>query len=429
MRSHFLDNKLASSATERSIIIEGPSVLRGEVKIAGSKNAVLPILAATLLSAKKCTVRNVPHLSDISTMISMLKHLGKKVTRQDSFVIIEEEGELLGEAPYNLVKKMRASVLVMGALAGRRRRIRIPLPGGCAIGTRPIDLHLKGLKKMGIKMDVSGGFVNLSSKGMKGATVYLDFPSVGATENLIMAACHAEGKTSIENAAREPEIYQLIEFLRAMGVVIEIEDNTITVEGCDSFDAVDFSVMDDRIQAGTYLIAGCLKNSKINMHYSHMEVLDSAIEKLTECGAEITVSGESLKCTAPAHLKNIEILTSPHPGFPTDLQAPMTSLMTMAEGVSLIKEDVFENRFLHCGELIRMGADIEIKGNLSVIKGVKHLSGAPVTALDLRGGASLIIAGLAAKGRTSITGIDHIERGYENIVGNLRKLGAKIWME
>ncbi|MFH1415088.1 MAG: UDP-N-acetylglucosamine 1-carboxyvinyltransferase [Elusimicrobiota bacterium] len=414
---------------EKKIVIVGPAVLKGKVDISGSKNAVLPILATTLMTDKKCTVRNVPELSDIQTMILMLEHLGKKVTRSGSNVVVERGENLHSEAPYDLVKKMRASALVMGALAGRMRRIKIPLPGGCAIGTRPIDLHLKGMKRLGAKMSVSEGFVTLSSKGLKGATIYLDYPSVGATENLIMAACHAEGDTIIENAAREPEVIQLVDFLKQMGANISVTDNTFKIRGRNNYHSVDFTVMDDRIQAGTYLIAGCIRNSCLEIDFSHPEVLESVMEKLTECGAHIEVEGTVIKVVAPVHMERSEIITSPFPGFPTDLQAPFMAMMCMAKGVSIISEDVFENRYLHCGEMTRMGASIEIKGNTALVTGVKSMSGAPVTALDLRGGASLIISGLLAKGRTEISGISHIERGYENIVENLKNLGAKIWME
>ncbi|MFC2091387.1 UDP-N-acetylglucosamine 1-carboxyvinyltransferase [Elusimicrobiota bacterium] len=414
---------------DRKIVIEGPVCLRGKVKIPGSKNAVLPILAATLMTDEKCTIRNVPDLSDITTMISMLRVLGKKVVRREDIVTVKHSGELTGEAPYDLVKKMRASALVMGALVGRNRKIKIPLPGGCAIGTRPIDLHMKGMKRLGVKLRILGGFVHMSTKGLKGNVIYLDYPSVGATENIVMAACHADGRTVIENASKEPEVEQLLEFLKVMGANIEYHDNRINIIGRNNYRSVDFTVMDDRIQAGTYLIAGCIKNSRVEIEFSHPGVLDSLIEKLTECGADITVSGRQIKIAGPAHLGNTDIRTSPYPGFPTDLQAPFTSLMCTARGTSVVSEEIFENRFLHCGELIRMGADIEIRGNSAVINPVKHLSGAPVTAMDLRGGAALIIAALAGRGQSQIYGLDHIERGYDSIVENLEKLGAEVWIE
>lgn len=414
----------------KKIIIEGPSILKGKVNISGAKNAVLPILAATLMTDEKCIIRNVPDLSDISTMVQVLEFLGKKVRRLNSAVTVEAGGKMQGHAPYELVKKMRASILVMGALAGRMHKVRIPLPGGCAIGTRPVDLHLKGMKKMGAKLSVTGGFVNLSSKGLHGATIYLDYPSVGATENLIMAACHAEGETIIENAAREPEVIQLVDFLEQMGANISnCDNNTIKVKGNNNYRTVDFTVMDDRIQAGTYLIAGCIKNSKIQMEFSHPEILESVIEKLIECGANIAVDKNNININGPAHLKHAEIRTSPYPGFPTDLQAPFMALMSVAKGVSVISEEIFESRFLHCGELVRMGANIDIKGNAAMVTGVKCLSGAPVTAMDLRGGASLILAGFLAEGRTEISGLCHIERGYETVVENFKNLGAKIWIE
>jgi UDP-N-acetylglucosamine 1-carboxyvinyltransferase len=420
---------LRNNNNGRKIIIEGPTVLKGKVNISGSKNAVLPILAATLMTQEKCTIRNVPDLSDITTMISMLEILGKKVERKDSFVEVEEGTELHGEAPYDLVKKMRASILVMGALAGRKRKIRVPLPGGCAIGTRPVDIHLKGLKRMGAKFSVSEGCVNLSSKKLTGTTFYLDYPSVGATENLVMAACQAEGETILENISREPEVLEFLSFLKAMGADISEHENTLKIQGRRNYRSVDFTVMDDRIQAGTYLMAGCLKNSKLEIDFSHPEVLEAIIEKLIECGADIEVEGRIIKVSGNSRLKNSEVRTAPYPGFPTDLQAPYMALMSVSKGVSVMSEEVFENRFLHCAELIRMGANIEIRGNLAVITGVKHLGSAPVTAMDLRGGAALIIAGLLAKGRTEISGVDHIDRGYEYVVENFRNLGANIWTE
>lgn len=403
--------------------------MKGKVDVSGSKNAVLPILAATLITDERCTVRNVPDLGDISTMISMLEILGKKVNRENSCVVIEPFKDLKGEAPYDLVKKLRASILVMGALAGRKNKIRVALPGGCAIGTRPIDLHLKGLRKMGAEISVSGGFVNLRSRGLAGATIYLDYPSVGATENLVMAACHAKGRSIIENTAREPEVMQLVDFLKEMGVRIEVSGNTLTVYESGKLKPVDFTVMDDRIQAGTYLVAGGINGSQVEIGFKDSWSLEAVIEKMIECGADIRTDTGGIYIKGPDALKSTEVRTSPYPGFPTDLQAPFISLLATASGVSVITEEIFESRYLHCAELMRMGAEIEIKGHSAIVTGVRGLSGAPVTAQDLRGGASLILAGLAAEGRTEVSGVYHIERGYENIVENLRNLGANIWEE
>jgi len=414
---------------KRKICVKGYSSLKGTIKVGGSKNAVLPILAATLITDEKCVIKNVPELADISIMISMLEVLGKSVYRRNGTVIVESKGQLNGEAPYDLVRKLRASVLVMGALSGRLHKVQVALPGGCAIGTRPIDLHLKGLKKMGAEIKVSEGFVKLSSRGLKGAVITLDYPSVGATENLITAAARAEGETIIENIALEPEVEQLVEFLKSMGVPIEAEFNTVKINGVKRFKPVEYEVSDDRIQAGTYLMAGCIKSSDIEIIFSEPEQLDSVLEKLIECGANIKVDAGRMRVKAPAKLRNLDIRTSPYPGFPTDLQAPLSALLTVADGVSVITEEVFENRFLHCPELMRMGADIEIKGKSAIISGVKKLSGAPVAAPDLRGGAALIIAALMAKGKTEISDIGHIERGYEDIVGKLKSLGAQIWIE
>ncbi|MFW6134018.1 MAG: UDP-N-acetylglucosamine 1-carboxyvinyltransferase [Elusimicrobiota bacterium] len=414
---------------KKKIFIKGPSKLKGKVNISGSKNAVLPILAATLITDKKCIIRNVPDLTDISIMIEMLRVLGKKVKRNGMVVKVEYSGRLGGEAPYDLVKKLRASVLVMGGLAGRRNDIKVALPGGCAIGTRPVDLHLKGFQTMGASIDVSEGFININTKGLQGKTVYLDYPSVGASENLIIAGCRAKGETIIENTAREPEVLQLVEFLKQAGAEIKVKDNTVRIKGKNEFNSVDFKVMDDRIQAGTYILAGCINSSELIIEFSHPKVIESTIEKVIECGAKTSIDSKNIEIKGPSKLKSTDIRTSPYPGFPTDLQAPFTSLLATAKGVSVITEEIFENRFLHCPELRRMGADIEIKGSSAIITGVKKMTGAPVMARDLRGGAALIIAGLLSNGVTEISGIHHIERGYEDIVGKLQKLGADIWIE
>ncbi len=410
-----------------NIFIKGPSVLKGPVKAGGSKNASLAILAATLVTDEKCVLRNIPRMTDISVMLNLLELLGKKVAREGSAVIIENGSGLRSEAPYDLVKKLRASILVMGALAGRKSSVSVSLPGGCAIGTRPIDLHLKGLVKMGASYRLSGGFINLSSKGLRGKRIYLDYPSVGATENLLAAACRAEGETVIENISREPEVIEMVRFVKQMGVQAEVSGDMLRVSGRRDFNPVDFTVMDDRIQAGTYAIAGCLKNSAVDIEYSNPEHLEPLLDKLRDGGASVTAGENLISVRGVSRFRALEITTAPYPGFPTDLQAPLTALLTRAKGVSVVTEKVFENRFLHCAELSRMGAEIEVKGESAIISGRSSLSGAPVNAMDLRGGAALVIAGMMASGKTRVSGIQHIERGYDNLAGSLRELGADIW--
>ncbi|NLB35501.1 MAG: UDP-N-acetylglucosamine 1-carboxyvinyltransferase [Elusimicrobia bacterium] len=417
--------------TENStrIIIEGPARLRGRVSVGGSKNAALPILASTLITDEKCVINNVPDLADISVMIKMLRIFGKDVRRENGTVTVTGSISNGGEAPYEQVKKLRASVLVMGALSGRLNKIRVPLPGGCAIGIRPIDLHLKGFTAMGAKYSMSGGIVHLSSKRLKGADIYLDYPSVGATENLLAAAVRAEGLTVIENIAREPEIEDMVNFLKEMGADIEHSPSSLRVRGVNKFRPVEYTVMDDRIQAGTYLMAGALKNADIKIDFSAPETLEAVTGKLRECGADIETGENFIHIKGISRLKGGEIMTAPYPGFPTDLQAPAVALLSLAKGTSVVTEAVFENRFLHCAELMRMGADIEVRGDSAILNGVSFLSGAPVMAMDLRGGAALVIAGLAAKGRTEISGVHHIERGYADLVPVLKRLGADIWVE
>ncbi len=412
---------------EQKIVIRGPAQLKGNIGISGSKNAVLPMLAATLLTDEKCVIENVPRLSDIRTMINLVQVIGKKVVRTGDTVTVKSTGKLKNEAPYDLVKKLRASVLVMGGLVGRMKNLNVALPGGCPIGSRPIDIHLKGFRKMGVQTRVERGFVNLKSPVLEGARVCLDFPSVGATENLVMAACLGEGTTVLENTATEPEVIQLMKFLKSMGASITTDGNIVKVEGCDHLKGTKFRVMDDRIQAGTYLLAGLIKGSKINFEFSHPRALESVMDKATECGGKIKVDNGKISIKAPRVLKSADIRTSPYPGFPTDLQAPFATLMTVAEGTSVITEEIFENRMMHCSELLRMGAEIEVKKQSAIITGVDSLSGAPVSAADLRGGAAMVIAGLIARGQSEVYDIYHIERGYENIVEKFSKLGAKIW--
>ncbi len=414
---------------ELKIAVRGPARLTGRVKVSGSKNAVLPILAATLITDKKCILRNVPRLSDITVMCGLLEMLGKKITWKDSGLEIVTAGEIGGVTPYEMVRKLRASVLVMGGLASRKKKLKVALPGGCAIGERPIDIHLRGFAKLGAETSVSGGFINMNAENLGAARINLDFPSVGATENLAIAACGSTDKTVLENIAAEPEIEELFSFLKSLGAKVKYSGSTVSIKGRSRYGGSDFTVMDDRIQAGTYMIAGALPGSNIRMDFSSPETLDSLKEKLMECGAEIEEGRRFIRVKGPSVLKSTDVRTSPYPGFPTDMQAPFMALMALAPGTSVINETVFENRFLHCGELRRMGADIEIKGQVAVVGGENRLGGAPVRAKDLRGGAALVIAALGAEGITRISGTWHIRRGYHNIVENFKKLGADIWTE
>ena len=408
-------------------VIKGGKELRGKVKVSGSKNASLPILFASILSGE-LSLSNVPELRDVDTTCKILSHMGLEVEREGKRVRVSGKVKK-AEAPYELVKMMRASILALGPLVARYREGVVSLPGGCAIGLRPVDLHLKGLSKLGAEVEVKYGYVVARApKGLKGADITLDFPTVGGTENLMMAATLAKGKTVIRNAAKEPEIVDLARALKAMGAEIEGEGtDTIEVVGKEELCAAEYSVMADRIEAGTFLAAVGATGGEVEIEDFPYEALTAVIEKFTEAGLEIEKLDEKrVLVRKKERLKGTDITTAPYPGFPTDMQAQFMAAMCLAEGTSVIKETIFENRFMHALELQRLGADLKIEGNTVVVRGVEELYGAPVMATDLRASASLVIAGLAAKNTTEVLRIYHLDRGYEKLEEKLRALGAEI---
>ncbi|WP_148865877.1 UDP-N-acetylglucosamine 1-carboxyvinyltransferase [Thermosediminibacter litoriperuensis] len=410
-----------------SFIIEGGESLKGTVRASGAKNAVLPVMAASLLAEGECVIEDVPELEDVRVMREVLSSLGAGCETKESSLKINPDNIDTCEAPYELVRKMRASFLVMGPLLAKYGRARISLPGGCAIGSRPIDLHLKGFSALGAEIDLGHGFVEARCEKLKGNIIYLDFPSVGATENIMMAAALAEGQTIIENAAKEPEIVDLANFLNSMGAHIRgAGTDIIKIEGVKSLKGISYTVIPDRIEAGTYLIAGAITNGDVLVENVVSEHLKPLIAKLIECGAEVTEGEDGIRVVGKGRPNPVDVKTMPYPGFPTDMQAQMMAYLSLCNGNSMIIETVFENRFMHVEELKRMGARIRIEGRSAMIEGVEKLSGAPVKATDLRAGAALILAGLAAEGTTEVMNAQHVDRGYENIVEKLRSIGAKI---
>lgn len=410
-----------------SIVIEGGRPLVGTVKISSAKNAVLPVLAASLLTESQCIIEDAPELEDVKVMIEVLKSLGARAQREGDSIKITASEINSFEAPYDLVRKMRASFLVMGPLLARKGRARISMPGGCAIGSRPIDLHLKGFAALGAEIELGHGYVEAKSKKLTGSTIYLDFPSVGATENIMMAAALAEGQTTIENAAKEPEIIDIANFLNSMGAKIRgAGTDIIKIEGVKELSGISYTVIPDRIETGTFLVAGAITGGNILLENVVPEHLKPVIAKLIECGATITEEPEGLRVIGNGRPMASDIKTMPYPGFPTDMQAQIMAYLSTALGTSMVIETVFENRFMHVEELKRMGAKIKIEGRSAVIEGVEKLSGAPVKATDLRAGAALILAGLAAEGTTKVMNTYHIDRGYVNIVEKLQNLGASI---
>ncbi|MBI5574697.1 MAG: UDP-N-acetylglucosamine 1-carboxyvinyltransferase [Elusimicrobia bacterium] len=411
------------------IIINGGKRLCGNVKISGSKNAALPILIATLLTDGKCVIDNVPELEDINTVVALLKHLGKKIKKEKNKITITGNGKLRTDAPYELVSKMRASVLVAGPLLARFKKAEIPLPGGCAIGIRPINIHLDGLAKLGAKHFVAGGNVKLAANKLKGTQIVLDFPSVGATENLLMTATVISGKTIIKNAAVEPEITDLANFLIKMGANIKgIGTKTLEIKGVKKLTGCSegYKIIADRIETGTFIVASSITSGDIKISNAIFEHNESLIEKIKLAGMKISMANKFLRVKGSKKIKPVDAATQVYPGFATDLQPLWMALMSIASGESIITETIFENRLQAGVEFIKMGADIKIKGNTAIVKGIKNLTGAKVVASDLRAAAALILAGLSAKGRTEITGLEYLDRGYENIVGKLKKLGADI---
>lgn len=410
-------------------ILKGGKTLRGEVNVSSAKNSVLPILAATILSGGQCTLKNAPMLEDVYVLCDVLRSLYADVDIDSKSNIVTINTSRLNDSnvDHDLVRKMRASFLIMGAMIGRFGRFKISLPGGCNIGSRPIDLHLKGLSALGADITMGHGYVEATARKLIGKKIYLDFPSVGATENIMMAAVLAEGETIIENAAEEPEIVDLATFLRKMGADIQGEGtDTIIIKGVDALDGVSHTPIFDRIEAGTFMIAAAITRSKIKINNIDEECLKPVIAKLKEMGVTIECANDSLIVDGNNILKPIDIKTMPYPGFPTDMQSQMMSLLCTVKGTSLITETIFENRFMQVGELIRMGANIKIDGRCAVVEGVDLLTGAEIKATDLRAGAALVLAGLCAKGETTVSDIFHIDRGYVSIEKKLRELGADI---
>ena len=411
------------------LFIQGGRRLSGTVKVSGAKNAVLPVIAASLLASTPSVIEEIPDLDDVRTITEVLQYLGLTTRWQEpGSLYVDSTGIKSCEASYELVRKMRASFLVMGPLLSRFQEARISLPGGCAIGSRPIDLHLKGFEALGAEIIQGHGFIEARApKGLQGARMYLDFPSVGATENIMMAASLAKGQTIIENAAQEPEIVDLANYLNAMGAKVRgAGTNVVRIEGVEKMTGTTYAVIPDRIEAGTYMVAAAITGGDVvlkNVLFEHMKPL---VAKLKEAGVTIEEDVDQIRVNATDGIRAVDVKTLPYPGFPTDMQAQFMALMTVANGSSVITETVFENRFMHVDELKRMGANIKIDGRVAMVDGVTHLTGCPVTATDLRAGAALVVAGLAAQGRTEIGSIQHIDRGYDRIVDKLRGLGADI---
>jgi UDP-N-acetylglucosamine 1-carboxyvinyltransferase len=411
------------------LIINGGTTLSGDVRISGAKNAALPILAATLLAETPITVGNIPHLHDITTTMELLGQMGVRLLVDEKMRIEADASEIVNPvAPYDLVKTMRASVLVLGPLLARCGRADVSLPGGCAIGSRPVDLHIRGLEAMGAEIRVENGYIRARAKRLQGVRLVMDIVTVTGTENLMMAATLADGVTVIENAAREPEVVDLANCLNAMGAKIRgAGSSTIEIEGVDRLHGVEYRVLPDRIETGTFLVAGAMSRGRVRTRDTDPSLLDAVLAKLREAGAEITTGEDWIELDMKGERpRAVNIHTAPYPAFPTDMQAQFTALNAVAEGVGTITETVFENRFMHVQELQRMGANIKLEGNTAICTGVGRLTGAPVMATDLRASASLVLAGVVAEGETVVDRIYHVDRGYQNIEEKLRGLGADI---
>jgi len=411
----------------QKLSIHGGVPLSGEVRVAGAKNAALPILTAALLSASPLRIANVPNLNDVRTMIQLLQRMGVKARRDQRGIDLDASSVTDPVAPYELVKTMRASVLALGPLTARFGEARVSLPGGCAIGERPVDLHIKGLEAMGAEVSIDAGYIHARAKRLKGARVFMDTVTVTGTENLMMAASLAEGETVLENAAREPEVVDLARCLIAMGARIRGHGtDEIVVEGVERLNGADYAVMADRIEAGTFLAAAAATGGSVTLTHAPVDGLDAIIDKLREAGADVKTSGDTVRLAMPRRARSVSVRTAPYPGFPTDMQAQFIALNCVAEGTAFVTETIFENRFMHVQELRRLGARIEIEGNTAFVHGVDRLAGARVMATDLRASASLVIAGLVAEGETVIDRIYHLDRGYERIEERLGRLGARI---
>ena len=411
-------------------IIHGGKKLKGEVKISGSKNAALPIIAATVLIKGRTTLYNVPNIQDVQTMFEIIKDIGGKVTKKNNKVIIDTSKVHTDEIPEELMRKMRSSVILAGAIIGKYHKANFSYPGGCDIGARPIDLHLKGFEKLGIEIKEEYGKIVCSSEEIVGTQINLDFPSVGATENIILASCLAEGTTVLTNSAKEPEIEDLVNFLNKAGAKIKgAGTDRIEIIGVRKLSEISYNIMPDRIEAGTYLVAGAITGGDIKITNANPRHIEPILNKLEETNCKIITQNNEIEIIAPRRLKAVDIKTMPYPGFPTDLQSIFTALLTHAKGTSIVTENIFESRYKYTQELNRMGAKIKVEGRTAIIKGSRRIQGTNVVANDLRGGAALILEALSAKGKTQIDNIHYILRGYENIEQKLKKLGAEIYTE
>jgi len=411
-----------------ALLIHGGNRLDGEVRISGAKNAALPILTASLLAAEPLRLANVPHLKDISTMLALLGHMGVRVTLDgQNQVTLCGESIPHKEAPYEMVKTMRAAILVLGPTLARFGEARVSLPGGCAIGSRPVDLHIKGLQAMGADISIEHGYIHAQCKRLQGARIVMDMVTVTGTENLMMAAALAEGTTILENAAREPEVVDLARCLIAMGANIEgAGSDIITIHGVDQLHGAEYSVMADRIETGTFLVAAAMTGGRVRATHAQPDTLEAVISKLREAGAKVSVGDDWIEVESDGKLKSVDVRTAPHPAFPTDMQAQFMAMNTIAEGAASVTETIFENRFMHVQELRRLGANIEVSGHTALVRGVPRLDGAIVMATDLRASACLVLAGLVAAGETTIERIYHLDRGYERLEEKFTQLGARI---
>ena len=410
------------------LVIQGGIPLHGEVRISGAKNAALPILCAGLLAEAPLRLTNVPHLRDVTTTLALLGHMGVQVCMDDSMCLELDAGNIhTQEAPYEMVKTMRASILALGPLLARFGHARVSLPGGCAIGSRPVDLHIKGLQAMGADIHIQHGYIEARTVRLRGARVFMDLVTVTGTENLMMAATLADGTTYLENAAREPEVVDVADCLVKMGARIEgAGTDVITVHGVERLHGAQHEIVCDRIEAGTYLVAAAMAGGDVKLHNARADLLEAVIEKLHEAGASVEHDHNTIVLKSTGKLKAVNLRTAPHPAFPTDMQAQFMALNTVADGVARVTETIFENRFMHVQEMQRLGAEIEVEGNTAIVRGVDYLDGATVMATDLRASASLVLAGLVARGETTIERIYHIDRGYERIEEKLSQLGARI---
>ena len=411
-------------------IIQGGKKLEGEINISGSKNAALPIIAATVLNSGTTTLYNVPDIQDVNTMFEILKKIGATIKRKNNKIIINTNKVHTYEIPDDLMRQMRSSVILAGALIGKYHKAKFSYPGGCDIGSRPIDLHLKGFEKLGVDIKEEYGEIYCNTEKIIGAQIHLDFPSVGATENIILASCLGEGTTVITNAAREPEIDDMIKYLNKMGAKINgAGTDKIEIIGVKRLSEVSYNIMPDRIEAGTYLVAGAITSGNIKLLNVDSQHIEPILNKLDEANCRLNINKSEIEIIAPKRVKSVDIKTMPYPGFPTDMQSIFGALLIMAKGTSVITENIFESRYKYAQELIRMGAKINVEGRTAIIKGTKRIQGANVVATDLRGGASLVVAGLYAKGITQVDNVHYILRGYEKMDEKLKKLGAKIYIE